>query len=154
MEKFNIVFAGQLKDGWTKEQVILELGKLFKVDPVELGKKIFVNSSVILKKDLTIEQAEKYEAAMADRGASVTISSCDKRDEGLIATTDHEGIRAIEAKLAEVGALLIEPKVDKPADFDISHFSLLEAGVTLIEPVPTTVPQYNLEKFQIKKLDE
>ena len=47
MEKFNIVFAGQLKDGWTKEQVILELGKLFKVDPVELGKKIFVNSTPI-----------------------------------------------------------------------------------------------------------
>ena len=154
MEKFNIVFSGQLKDGWTKEQVILELGKLFKVDPVGLGKKIFINSSVVLKKDLTLEQAQKYEAAMAERGALVIISNYDKSDEGLTADTDHEGIRAIEAKLAKVGALLIEPIVDKPADFDISHLSLLEAGVTLIEPIPPIEPQYNLEKFQIKKLDE
>tara|TARA_A100000164_G_C21793609_1_gene717051 strand:- start:469 stop:933 length:465 start_codon:yes stop_codon:yes gene_type:complete len=154
MEKFNIVFSGELKDGWTIEQVAVGLGQLFKVDPVGLRKKIFVDSSVVLKKDLTLEQAQKYEAAMAERGASVTIASQEKIDEEPASMAHHEAIKAIDAKLAEAGALLIEPKVDEPVNFDISHLSLLEAGVNLIESVATTEPRYNLERFQIKKLDE
>ena len=33
-------------------------------------------------------------------------------------------VKAIEAKLAEAGALLIEPKARKTWDFDMSRFSL------------------------------
>ncbi len=157
MEKFNIVFSGKLKDGWTQEQVASELGRLFKVDPVGLRKKIFVNSNVVLKKDLTLAQAQKYESAMAERGASVTISRQDITEDitdESVAVRDHEGIKAIDAKLAEPGSILVEPKTVEPANFDISRFSLSEAGVNLIDSVPVIAHQYNLEKFQIKKLDE
>ena len=50
MDKFCITFAGELKDGWSREKVISELGKLFRVDPEHLRKKIFTDSAVVLKK--------------------------------------------------------------------------------------------------------
>ena len=154
MEKFSIVFSGKLKDGWTQEQTTSKLGQLFKIDPVVLGKKIFTCSSVVLKKDLTLAQAQKYEAAMAERGALVEISSQKITVKEGFAISNHLGAKAIDAKLAEAGVLLIEPKVYEPRDFDISRFSLSEVGATLIDAKSVAAPRYNLEQFQLKKLDE
>lgn len=154
MEKFSVVFSGKLKDGWTQERVASKLGQLFKIDPVVLGSKIFTSSSVVLKKDLALEEAQKYEAAMAERGAYVEILSQKKTVKGFVINADHVKVKAIDAKLAEAGALLIEPKTHEPRDFDMSRFSLSELGANLVDVVPVAAPQYNLEQFQLKKLDE
>ena len=154
MEKFSVVFSGKLKDGWTQERVASKLGQLFKIDPVVLGSKIFSSSSVVLKKDLALEEAQKYEAAMAERGAYVEILSQKKTVKGVVINADHVKVKAIDAKLAEAGALLIEPKAYEPRDFDMSRFSLSELGANLVDVVPVAAPQYNLEQFQLKKLDE
>ncbi len=154
MEKFNIVFSGKLKNGWTQEQSASKLGELFKVDPVVLRRKIFTSSPVVLKKDLSLAQAQKYEAAMAERGASVEISAQDITVKEVAAVAENEGVKAIDAELAEAGAFIVEPEAHEPADFDISQFSLSEVGATLIDVVPVAAPLYNLEQFQLKKLDE
>ena len=154
MEKFSVVFSGKLKDGWTQERVSSKLGQLFKIDPVVLGSKIFTSSSVVLKKDLALEEAQKYEAAMAERGAYVEILSQKKTVKEVVITSDHVEVKAIDAKLAEVGALLIEPNAHEPRDFDMSRFSLSELGANLVDVVPVAAPQYDLEQFQLKKLDE
>ena len=39
MSKFNIVFSGELQDGYVQDEVVKDLGLLFKVDAEKLKKK-------------------------------------------------------------------------------------------------------------------
>ena len=48
-----------------------------------------------------------------------------KTVKGFVITSDHVKVKAIDAKLAEAGALLIEPKAHEPRDFDMSRFFII-----------------------------
>ena len=152
MDKFCITFAGELKDGWSREKVTSELGKLFRVDPEHLRKKIFTDSAVVLKKNISFEEAQKYKTAMSERGAIVTISK--EAIPSVQNTSKQIEFKSIEAKLAEPGVLLIDYKTVEPANYDTSKFSLSEVGAILTEPVSIEAPQYDFSKFIVKKMDE
>lgn len=152
MPTFNILFSGRLKEGYVRNEVVKNLGLLFKVDSEKLEKKIFTNSPVVLKKGLTLEQAKKYEKAMFETGIIVAISPQEPASSRNFSTEIK--VKSIDAKLAAPGAILVEPNSEKKIDYDTSQFSLSEVGVILVEPIVVDTPRYDLSKFAIKKLDE
>jgi hypothetical protein len=105
--RYNIVFAGQVKDDLDIESVSIKLAKLFKTDDAGIAR-LFSGKQVLIKKGVDLETAKKYQAAIEAAGAVVTIQK-------QLADTDNT-------------ASAQDPKTSADSD----EFSIAPAGVELL----------------------
>ena len=69
---FDIVFRGDIVIGQPIDQVKSRLGQMFKLGPDQVDK-LFLGSSVVLKRGLSEENAAKYKVAFQKAGAVVAV---------------------------------------------------------------------------------
>ncbi len=72
-ESYRVVFSGKVEPGKDMEQVIDGFSEKFKLDRKIAEKVIRAGKPVSLKKDLTLEKAEKYAAVLQEQGIEVEI---------------------------------------------------------------------------------
>ncbi|MEJ2694298.1 MAG: hypothetical protein P8166_14970, partial [Candidatus Thiodiazotropha sp.] len=72
-ESYRVVFSGKVEPGKDMEQVIDRFSEKFKLDRKIAEKVIRAGKPVSLKKDLTLEKAEKYVAVLHQLGIEVDI---------------------------------------------------------------------------------
>lgn len=67
-ERFNLVFKGQLAKSVDMNTAVRNLAQLFKIDPAK-AKSLFGGQATVLKRDLDMDTANKYRAAIKKAGA-------------------------------------------------------------------------------------
>jgi uncharacterized membrane protein/ribosomal protein L32 len=72
-ESYRVVFSGKVEPSKDMEQVIDRFSEKFKLDRIIAEKVIRAGKPVSLKKDLTLEKAEKYVAVLQELGIEVDI---------------------------------------------------------------------------------
>lgn len=72
MKQYTIYFSGQALEGFSIDQVKQNLAKLFKLDDTKIAR-LFTGKPVIIKKNLDIEKAKQYQAALLKAGAKIQI---------------------------------------------------------------------------------
>ena len=75
-ENFEVIFAGQLVAGAELEQVKAKVAVIFKTDVTKIAH-LFSGTSVVIKKGIDQQMAQKYQSAMKSAGAV-----CEIRDSG------------------------------------------------------------------------
>jgi hypothetical protein len=128
---YSIVFSGEIKASFTKERVMNNLSALFKKD-ISYIERLFSGKKVVIKRDLDLEQANKYLSALANTGAVCELLDQSSAKSKTV-TTD-----TISAALtmAEAGATIIEQVDAEVPDIDTSQLSLSAVGETIMEPPP------------------
>jgi len=63
MGNYNVVFKGEISNGFVFADVIENLAALFKID-VEKADRLFSKPQVVLKKGVDYESAQKYRQAL------------------------------------------------------------------------------------------
>jgi len=150
--RFDVLFAGELLEGFDAATVRLNLGRLFKADEATLDK-LFSGKPQILKRDADAATARKYQQALENAGASPVLRPCGAavaspapaaapQPAGLALTppgTDVLGpaerapavppsISAPALDIAAAGERLAQPAPPAPPAPDTSHLTLGETG--------------------------
>lgn len=127
---FAIVFAGQLVEGFSVEQVQVNFAKLFKVKPSRIAP-MFSGKPVAIKKGLDEATAKKYQQVMSKAGAlvrAVDLATLAKKQAPAAQTAATQ-----ELTLAEPGVQIVPPEKFEALKIDTAHFDMAAAGATLIE---------------------
>lgn len=122
-QEFNVIFHGNLLDGYSAEAVAGGISRLFKLEPAGVDQ-LFNNPKSFLKRNIKLSAAEKIVAAMAPVGADVL--PLDVRDEKPAPTiVDRVKLAtlAVEPPGADVLSADEHPEV-QPLDVDLSHLKL------------------------------
>jgi hypothetical protein len=77
--KFNVVFSGEILDGFSVDSVKANLAKRFKLSPNHL-EKLFSGKEVVVKRGLPKEAAQKLQAVLAGSGAISTARAASEVD--------------------------------------------------------------------------
>ncbi len=67
-DTYEIAFRGQIADGADLQQVKANIAKMFKADDTKINQ-LFSGVRVVIKKNIDLQTAEKYQAAMNNAGA-------------------------------------------------------------------------------------
>ena len=65
---YEVTFSGEIQEGARLDEVKARLGKLFKADEVMIAR-LFSGKTVVIKKNLSAEAADKYSIAITKAGA-------------------------------------------------------------------------------------
>ncbi len=76
-EKFDVVFSGQIANGFIIDDVKQKLSQLFKIDSTKVDK-LFQAESVVLKKSLSESAALQYQKVLLQNGMVVSLKSQSK----------------------------------------------------------------------------
>ena len=88
MDLYDVVFEGKILPGKNFNTVKAEFAKLFKILSQQRVNKFFTGHPVVLKKSLTLEQAETYERALLKIGAYCQHKRV--QEESSVATIDFD----------------------------------------------------------------
>lgn len=162
MQKYEVIFSGEIAPGAQLQDVRAELGRLFNADAAVL-ERFFSGRPVVVKRDLDQVSAQKYQLAFNRAGAIVEVrpmvaaaeaavfpavpesadaepvtgNSPEPRDE-FMAAFAH--VQAPDYGLAAPGADLMQLKPEVPElTLDLSAMSLAPAGSDL-EQLPGAEP--------------
>lgn len=159
-ELYNIVFKGELVRSVDLATAKKNLGQLFKMDGTKLDA-LFSGKSVVLKRNLNFETANKYRVAIKKAGARVD----------LVAAESEKPPEKLQEKSslgkAQFGERLPEPDVkensvadsqvtdDTPASADVSgEMSLAPAGSDVLLPSERqAIPEANVDISQLSLKD-
>ena len=158
---FAVVFSGQLVDGANEEQVKTNFAQLFKVDMGRVAP-MFSGAPVTIKKGVDEATARKYQQALQQAGAICQLVDM-AAPEPVAQATPSAGalnpqspapsaapsVTALNATLAEPGALLKEPEMVEPLQIETSHLSMGEAGERLVEPAAIPEPQIDVSMLSM-----
>ena len=72
LEKFDLVFRGELVKSFEPDVAKRNVGKLFKIDGAKLDK-MFSGKAIVLKRNLDLDTANKYRVAIKKAGARVDL---------------------------------------------------------------------------------
>lgn len=141
--QYSIVFRKEIEPGQAVEVVKGNLAKLFKAD-LEIIEKMFQRDSIVIKKGLTKEQAEKYREAVKKAGAVVYLleESIEQNESNLDKVV---GPKAIEATTSSSWTHLVEFKEFTPLDFDLKAYTLAPVGEQLVEEKVIESPKYEFK---------
>jgi|GEM_PF-1777955 len=89
MKQYTIYFSGQAIEGFSIAQVKQNLAKIFKLDNTKIAR-LFTNKPVIIKKNLSAEQAKKYQTALLKAGAKIQIKQAEITKDNLSPTEKKE----------------------------------------------------------------
>jgi len=127
--QFDIVFRGDIVIGQSLGEVKIRLGQIFKLGSEQIDK-MFVGNSVVIKRGLTQDQAQKYRDAFAKAGAIVSLVAVKA------GTADENSKRDRSFTLAPVGSNMT-PRLREQARAqplpDTGHLSLRPAGTELLD---------------------
>jgi hypothetical protein len=70
--QFELVFKGELVEGFSPDQARINVGKLFKASPAQV-EQMFSGKSVVLRNKLDSDTAKKYRAILYKNGAVCTL---------------------------------------------------------------------------------
>ncbi|WP_444943587.1 hypothetical protein ACJJIK_19165 [Microbulbifer sp. ZKSA006] len=152
---YSLVFRGDLVAGFTAADVKASMARLFKSNPQAI-EKLFSGRPLVLKKGVSLPQAQQFRASLAKIGAQVSI-----RDEsgGAVATERAEPKTETAAgaqwTLAPMEGNLVkehERKSVEAVSVEVEHLSLRAAEGQLLdeserkgeEPAPVSVPNWEL----------
>lgn len=133
-KNFRLIFTGAFKEGMSKKQVIDNLARLFKTDPVTIVK-LFSEENTIIKKNLDEKAAQSYLKAIQRTGAICRIQQEsppeDQAEAPISADADATGPRVINGHTG-TSELIYSPV---PANRitpcpDGIHFNRMDAGCT------------------------
>ncbi|WP_177420332.1 BPSS1780 family membrane protein [endosymbiont of Lamellibrachia barhami] len=120
-EVFKVVFFGQLQSGAEAEQVVVAFSERFKVDKETVRHLLKTDRDVDLKKNLTREQAEQYQAALEQTGLVVRIDPM----------ADQLSLEPMDAGEAEEKEKQPEPPCPKCGADRVEDGTCLECGVVV-----------------------
>jgi hypothetical protein len=149
LERYRLVFRGELLDGEQKSSVKRRLGAALKVDGERLDA-MFTGKAVVIRKEADTDTAARFQIAFKRAGARLRVLPV-AIDAAAPITEVPTGVSAAPARtpvesagaddpsglrLAPAGALLIEPsRTSSPPAVDTSHLALASPGALLGEPV-------------------
>jgi len=142
-KSYSIVFRKEILPDLDTDLVKANLANLFKTDKGTI-EKMFERRNVVIKRGLSIEQAEKYKEAVKRAGALVYLE-----EETQDLSQGHSGNQisrngpeAIKAEMIESWTHLVEFQDFVAAEFDITAYSLAQYGERLTEEEIIDSPSY------------
>ena len=116
--RFDLVFSGRTVPGADSAQVRARLAALFKTDEASI-ERLFSGKRYVLKKGLDEAAARKYQAALDRAGAQCELVQ-----------------RPPAMTIAPPGVTLVEVEPPATPEFDVSGFTLAEAGADVLDEYP------------------
>lgn len=139
--RFDVLFAGQLLEGFDAATVRSNLGRLFKADEATLDK-LFSGKPQILKRDADEATARKYQQALQNAGARPVLrpgaDAAGAATPTATATADTDGLT-----LAPPGTEVLGPRERAPEvapAVAAPELDVAAAGERLGEPAPPAPP--------------
>ncbi|HEY9052599.1 MAG TPA: hypothetical protein VIQ03_13695 [Gammaproteobacteria bacterium] len=124
---YEIAFSGQIAEGADLQQVKTNMAKMFKADDAKIAQ-LFSGARVVIKKNIDLQTAEKYQVAMNNAGAICELVN-------------------LSAAVAPVVQPKVEPEVSQ-ASVAVSSSAKSVALDHAVPPAPQTVPlQINREQI-------
>ena len=77
-----LTFSGELVTGYRREQVVENLAALLKQPPEKVSQRLFSGKTVVIKRDVSVETADKWRQAFARAGAVLVVTDTDEPDTG------------------------------------------------------------------------
>ena len=133
-KKFRVIFTGGFTEGMNKKQVIDDLARLFKTDPVTIVK-LFSEENTVIKKQLDPKAAQSYLKAIQRTGAICRIeeeaSPNPQPDAPAPGDTEKTGPRAIACQIGKSELIYTPVPANRiTACPDGIHFNRMDAGCT------------------------
>ena len=176
---FAVVFSGVIVPGSDREQVKLNLAKLFKVEPARV-EPMFSGKRVVIKAQLDQATAQKYQAALKSAGAvcevvdtaaaakpaapQATAAQPAARPQPAPAAAPATATRPVTApqntinrpvsatpqwQVDQPGVILVPPTEVEPLQVDLSALSMAEPGVVLVQHQEKVAPAINTSHFTV-----
>jgi hypothetical protein len=146
---FEVVFSGEVLDGFDPAETKAKIGKMFNADETKIAR-LFSGNNVVIKKDLDEATAYKYVGAFKSAGAKAVArdTSASPADSATKPASAPTPAAAPAQKPAATGGTVFEhsgeatahltkaPKtaVNLDSDPDLSGISLREASGNLVDP--------------------
>lgn len=125
---YSIVFSGELKPTVTREQAITNLAVLFKKDEDSIAK-LFSAKRVLIRKDLSQQEATKYQLALANAGiVTELLVQKETAEPSPASPPDTANIEVTDTVQARVENVEI-----KPAAIDNTSLTMAEPGIVIME---------------------
>ena len=165
---FEVVFKGEVIDGFDPAETRAKIGKLFNADEAKIAR-LFSGNSIIIKKDLDEATANKYIGAFKNAGANAVVRDASTPESAAApvtaaettapppatkpeptaapATTQSSSTGSFFEHSGEASAHLTEaPKtqIELDSNPDLSEFSLREGNGNLVEP-SEGIPEVNID---------
>jgi len=148
-EKYSIVFSGEILPGQDVETVKEKVAALYKV-PVDRCNNLFVGKPIVMKKDISFQQAQKYKRAFVRIGAVCHIremgdSTTKKEDSSPEDKTQRKDANEITTGTAQNSELLVNSTEEgKPS---LSCYKLLPH---ILHKIMAIAPESNYQYLRQK----
>jgi len=160
---FAVVFSGVIVPGANREQVKLNLAKLFKVEPARV-EPMFSGKRVVIKAQLDQATAQKYQAALKSAGAVCEVVDTAAKPATSQPSAAQPAARPQQAaakpapaapptarpvpaapqwQVDQPGVILVAPTAVKPLQVDLSGLTMDEPGVVLVQHKEKVAPAIN-----------
>jgi hypothetical protein len=140
-DSVNVIFNGDITPNTSPEEVLAALARLFKTEPSKL-RHWLSGQTITIKRDITLEQAQKYINAMAKAGALAVIATTHSE----ASAPPSESAQSPHWSIAAPGSDVLRPDevfTPDPVSVDISHFRTLDNSELVIhqdEPSAVAIP--------------
>jgi len=141
-EKYNLITKGELLEGFTREVVAPGLALLFKVDE-QLISRIFSNKAQVIVKNITWEQALRYQKKLKSIGLIIYLDVILKAElfrDSLIPVAEHDNVDS--SKIPSLQFMIFDNKKLNPI---IAYPPQTETIYNIKE-----IPQFKLQSFNHK----
>jgi len=137
---YSVVFKGEINSVYSKAQVIQGLAKLFN-KPATFIEKLFSGKQVVIKNNIDLDKAKKFQHAMEKLGAIAEIVEVDNNVDAN--EKQHQSDNTDNLSMAETGATITESEHVSEPDIDISTLSMSDAGSIIVEAAEVEEAQIN-----------
>jgi hypothetical protein len=146
--EYDIVYSGALVAGRDPAQAKSELARLFKTDATGV-ERLFSGQTVIIKKAVDRQTAEKYRTVMLKAGAVCEIRT--RTEAPKDAAAAPAGNSTGRMTIAPAGETLSTPRTIPSPAYDIAHMSVAAAGADILDDGGTVVaaPLYDLSALSM-----
>ena len=79
-KRYNVVYLGDIRDGFDKARVLARICKLFSLDEA-VGRKLLESANAVLKRGVDLETANRYAGALEQEGLRVRVAPTGARTE-------------------------------------------------------------------------
>ncbi|MGE0371287.1 MAG: hypothetical protein AB7Q01_05275 [Gammaproteobacteria bacterium] len=146
--EYDIVYSGALVAGRDPAHVKSELARLFKTDAAGV-ERLFSGQTVIIKKAVDRQTAEKYRAVMQKAGAVCEIR--DRTEAPKDTTAAPSVASAGRMTIAPAGEILTTPRTVSSPAYDFAHMSVAAAGADILDDggAVAAAPLYDLSALSM-----
>tara|TARA_B100000700_G_scaffold320775_1_gene418687 strand:- start:389 stop:916 length:528 start_codon:yes stop_codon:yes gene_type:complete len=150
-KSYSIIFKKEIDAERKLEEVKANLAKLFKAGSSTIDK-MFLRESIVIKKGLSEEQAQKYRDAVKKAGAIVYI--LETRNSKQETENETIGPKPIEATTSTSWGSLVDLEEFVPAEFDTTDYVLAAVGAQIVPETEVERPNYDFKNFGLAPVGE